>query len=83
VKGRLLATISIVLFVAGLVTLNINAAAWAKDDYKSDSKNTFGMSDSTTRGNDQSDGCNSIPQCEKTLDEAMKRINNLPKPTLP
>jgi hypothetical protein len=41
VKGRLLTTISIVLFVAGVVTLNLNSAVWAKDYYSSDSKNTF------------------------------------------
>jgi hypothetical protein len=41
VKGRLLTTISIVLFVAGIVTLNLNSAVWAKDYYSSDSKNTF------------------------------------------
>ena len=40
-KGRLLTTISIVLFVAGIVTLNLNSAVWAKDYYSSDSKNTF------------------------------------------
>ena len=40
-KRRLLATISIVLFVAGIVTLNLNSAVWAKDYYSSDSKNTF------------------------------------------
>ena len=40
-KGRLLTTISIVLFVAGIVTLNLSSAVWAKDYYSSDSKNTF------------------------------------------
>ena len=46
-KARLLATISIVLFVAGIVTMNLNSAVWAKDDYKTDSKDTFKMSEMT------------------------------------
>jgi hypothetical protein len=41
VKRRLLATISIVLFVTGIVTLNLNSAVWAKDYHNTDSKNTF------------------------------------------
>ena len=40
-KGRLLTTISIVLFVAGIVTLNLNSAVWAKDYYSFNSKNSF------------------------------------------
>jgi hypothetical protein len=79
VKALLLATISMVLFVSGLVTLNFNSVTWAKDD----SKDTFGMSDSTNKGNDRSDGCESIPQCKSTLDNAMDKLNNLPKPILP
>jgi hypothetical protein len=83
VKRRLLATISIVLFVAGVVTLNLNSAVWAKDDYKTNSKDSFGMSESTNKGNYGSDDCDSIPQCKKTLDNAMDTVNNLKKPTPP
>ena len=120
-KGRLLTTISIVLFVAGIVTLNLNSAVWAKDYYSSDSKNTFrdsemingkvntktndnGNTQTNDNGNTQtndngkyqsggdgnyqtnSDGssdCDSNPQCQKTLDNAMGMLNNLIKPTLP
>jgi len=97
VKRSLLATITIVLFVAGIVTLNLNSTVWAKGDYKTDS-NSFGMSDSTNRdintktndngnietsNNDGSSNCDSNPQCQKTLDNAMGMLNNLMKPTLP
>lgn len=41
VKRHLLATISIVLLLAVMVTLNLNSAVWAKDDSSTDSKNTF------------------------------------------
>ena len=44
-KGRLLTTISIVLFVAGIVTLNLNSAVWAKDDDKINSNDSFRMFD--------------------------------------
>mgnify|MGYP003575085298 CR=1 FL=1 len=43
--GRLLATISIVLFVAGIVTLNLNSAVWAKSESTSDSKSNFRYSE--------------------------------------
>ena len=45
VKGRFLATISIALFVAGIVTLNLNSAVWAKDYYNTASKDSFRMSE--------------------------------------
>ena len=45
VKARLLTTIPIVLFVAGIVTLNLNSAAWAKDDDKINSNDSFRMFD--------------------------------------
>ena len=97
-KGHLLVITSLVLFVAGIVTLNLNSAVWAKDDYKTDSKNSFGMSDSTNRdintktndhgdiqtsNNDGSSNCDSNPQCQKTLDNAMGMLNNLITPILP
>ena len=90
-KGHLLSTISIVLFVVGIVTLNLNSAVWAKDDYKTDSKNSFGMSENTNRnintkipdnGNiqtsnpDGSYNCDSNPQCKKALDNGMGMLNN-------
>ena len=96
-KGHLLVITSVVLLLAVMVTLNLNSAVWAKDDYKTDS-NSFGMSDSTNRdintktndngniqtsNNDGSSNCDSHPQCQKTLDNAMGMLNNLMKPTLP
>ena len=45
VKARLLTTISIVLFVAGIVTLNLNSSVWAKDDDKINSNDSFRMFD--------------------------------------
>ena len=62
-KGHLVVITSIIL-VAGLVTLNLNSAAWSKDDHKTDSKKTFRMSENINGkekneindyGNDQSD----------------------------
>ena len=44
-KARLLATISIALFVAGIVTLNLNSFVWAKDDDKINSNDSFRMFD--------------------------------------
>ena len=44
-KGRLLTTISIVLFVAGIVTLNLNSSVWAKDDDKINFNDSFRMFD--------------------------------------
>ncbi len=45
VKARLLTTIPIVLFVAGIVTLNLNSSVWAKDDDKINSNDSFRMFD--------------------------------------
>jgi len=83
VKRSLLATITLGLFVAGLVTLNLNYGAWAKTDPNSDSKNTFGLSDSMKKRNDGYNGCDLIPQCKQALDDAMEKVNNKPKPNLP
>jgi hypothetical protein len=83
VKRPLLATITLGLFVAGLVTLNMNSGVWAKADSNSDSKNTFGLSDSMKKGNDGDNGCDSIPQCKQAFDDAMEKVNNMPKPNLP
>jgi hypothetical protein len=64
VKGHLVVITSIILLVAGLVTLNLNSAAWAKDDHKTDSEKTFRISKNINGkenneindyGNDQSD----------------------------
>ena len=44
-KARLLTTIPIVLFVAGIVTLNLNSSVWAKDDDKINSNDSFRMFD--------------------------------------
>ena len=96
-KGRLLTTISIVLFVAGIVTLNLNSAVWAKDDSKINSKDSFKISENTNRdintqtnddGNTEtstqrSNNCDPEPQCHKNLDNAMGMLNDLIKPTLP
>ena len=40
-KGHLLVITSVVLFLAVMVTLNLNSAVWAKDDYKTDSKSSY------------------------------------------
>ena len=45
VKASLLTTIPIVLFVAGIVTLNLNSSVWAKDDDKINSNDSFRMFD--------------------------------------
>ena len=63
-KVHLVVITSIILLVAGIVTLNLNSAAWAKDDHKTDSEKTFRMSENINGkennkindyGNDQSD----------------------------
>ena len=66
-KQHLLATTFIVLFVAGIVTLNLNSAVWAKDDNKINSKDNFRMFDiidgkentqTNDNGNTQTDSTN-------------------------
>jgi hypothetical protein len=47
VKGHLLVITSVVLFLAVMVTMNLNSAVWAKDDYRTDSKSSFSMSEMT------------------------------------
>ena len=95
-KGRLLATIIIVLFAAGIVTLNLNSAAWAKDDNEINSKDSFSISENTNRDtgtnspvsrntqNSNSYNCESKDECQKILDNnAMDMLNNLLKATRP
>ena len=91
-KGHLLVITSIGLFVAGIVTLNLNSAVWAKDDSKINSKDSFTISENTNRDiHTQTNNNNEIthtgsncdsPQCKKALD-AMGMLNNLMKPILP
>jgi hypothetical protein len=51
VKARILATISIVLIAAGIITLNLNSPVWAKDSSRSDSQSNIRYSE-TIDGND-------------------------------
>jgi len=45
VKGHLLAIISIVLFVASMVTMNLNSTVWAKDESNSTSTSRYTISE--------------------------------------
>jgi hypothetical protein len=52
VKGYLLVITSVVLFVAGMVTLYSNSAVAVQDDHKSTSKSSYTISEQTNRGPD-------------------------------
>ena len=46
-KGYLLVITFVVLFVAGMVTLNLNSAVAVQDDHKSTSKSSYTISEQT------------------------------------
>ena len=83
--------------MAGIVTLNLNSAVWAKDYYNTDSKNTFRHSEmingkvntmtndngNTQTSNLRSFNCDPEPECRKTFNNVMDMLGNLPKATTP
>ena len=97
-KRHLLVTTSVVLLLAVMVTLNLNSAVWAKDDSKTNSKESFKISENTnnrdintqsnnTQANNNENintgsNCDS-PQCKKALDNTLGMLNNLITPILP
>jgi hypothetical protein len=81
VKARLLTTIPIVLFVAGIITLNLNSSVWAKDDDKINSNDSFRMFDiidgkENTQTNDKGNTQTNDKENTQTNDKGNTQTND-------
>jgi hypothetical protein len=95
---NLLITTSVVLVIAGMVTMNLTSTVWAQNDDESKSTSRFTMSqmingkeyhansnpDASTNSNpDASSNCDSNSQCGKTMKNVMGMMGNLFDATIP
>ncbi len=98
-NGNLLITTSVVLVIAGMVTMNLTSTVWAQNDHQTNSKNdhqtnsksSYSISEMTNRNGeihtnsnpDASSNCDSNSQCGKTMKNVMGMMGNLFNATIP
>ena len=89
-NGNLLITTSVVLVIAGMVTMNLISTVWAQnyDESKSTSRSTMsqminGKEYHSNSNPDASSNCDSNSQCGKTMKNVMGMVGNLFNATIP